>query len=181
MLGSSLPSLILLDREGVLLRHVDPYVLRSADVEPISGSLEAAAAFSRYGVALAVVTNQSPIGRQLVPASFVDATNQRLVEELLEAGAPVPPGIYVCPHTPEDRCGCRKPKPGLLLQAARDASIPLARTWMVGDHESDIEAGSRAGCGATIHVLSGRQTVPSSNASRVVADLMALARLCGII
>lgn len=176
----SLPALLLLDRDGVLLRHVDPYILRPADVRPVDGALDAAAAFARAGVRLAVVTNQSPIARGLVDPAFVDETNDLLTAELAARGV-LEVRFYVCPHDDTARCGCRKPLPGLLLRAAADARVAPARTWMAGDHDVDMLAALHAGCGARVHLRSGRQPDPSPYATHVVSDLRSLAAAAGLL
>ncbi|MGA7248202.1 MAG: HAD-IIIA family hydrolase, partial [Candidatus Cybelea sp.] len=89
---------------------------------------------------LAVVSNQSGIGRGLITADQVDAVNRR-IDELLGPFA----GFFVCPHSPEDACECRKPKPKLILDAARALGVDPACCVVVGDRESDVEAARNAG------------------------------------
>ena len=89
---------------------------------------------------LAVVSNQSGIGRGLLTREAVDAVNRR-VEELLGPFA----GFFVCPHAPEDGCDCRKPKPKLILDAARALGVDPACCVVVGDRASDVEAARNAG------------------------------------
>lgn len=167
------PRLIVLDRDGVILRHVSPYILGWDDVHFVAGAVPAAAAFARAGARLAIATNQSPIGRGLVSRTFVDEVNEMLVREFDSLGVPVV--VYVCPHVPDDGCDCRKPAPGLILRAARDCNVHPADTWMVGDHDTDALAGLAAGCGGCIHLLSGRQEHPSPHADMVADDLASLA------
>ncbi|MGA7092936.1 MAG: HAD-IIIA family hydrolase, partial [Candidatus Cybelea sp.] len=92
------------------------------------------------GLTLAVVSNQSGIGRGLITADQVDAVNRR-IDELLGPFA----GFFVCPHSPEDACECRKPKPKLILDAARALGVDPACCVVVGDRESDVEAARNAG------------------------------------
>ena len=175
----TLPRLLLLDREGVLLRHVDPYVLTSQDVRPVAGAFEAAGAFALAGCQVAVVTNQSPIARGLVSQDFVDRTNAWLIACLSDLGADGV-RVFVCPHNDTARCDCRKPAPGLLLRAMADAGITPDETWMVGDDETDLIAAEAARCAARIHARSGRTLRPSALATHVVPDLRGLASLCGL-
>jgi histidinol-phosphate phosphatase family protein len=165
------PDLVLLDRDGVILEHVEPYVLRHEDVRPLAGALDAVATLLRTGIKVAVVTNQSPIGRGMVSRGFVDE-----VHATLAAGLPADHDLtfYVCPHVPADGCACRKPAPGLLLAAARDHGVTPARSWMVGDHDTDLEAGRAAGCAELVHVPSGRQVARSPHATMTVDSLPAL-------
>jgi D-glycero-D-manno-heptose 1,7-bisphosphate phosphatase len=167
------PALLLLDREGVLLEHVDPYILGAEQVQPVPGALEAVARLTRAGIQAAVVTNQSCIGSGLASRSFVDETNRRLVEWIARAGGSVA-GVWVCPHRPIDRCGCRKPAPGLLVQAIAATAVDPADAWMVGDHETDVRAGWAAGCAQSIQVLTGRQAGPCELASAVHPSLATL-------
>ncbi len=92
------------------------------------------------GLPLAVVSNQSGIGRGLLTAEAVDAVNRK-IEQMLGPFA----GFFVCPHAPDDACGCRKPKPKLILDAARALGVDPACCVVVGDRESDVAAARRAG------------------------------------
>ena len=83
--------------------------------------------------------------------------NQRLINLIREHGGQID-GAYMCPHKPEDGCSCRKPLPGLLLQAAKDLSLDLQRSWMIGDAWSDVQAGEAAGMRGTILLKTGRGT-----------------------
>jgi D-glycero-D-manno-heptose 1,7-bisphosphate phosphatase len=92
------------------------------------------------GLPLAVVSNQSGIGRGLITADAVDGVNRR-IDALLGPFA----GFFICPHAPEDACECRKPKPKLILEAARALGVDPACCVVVGDRESDVEAARNAG------------------------------------
>jgi D-glycero-D-manno-heptose 1,7-bisphosphate phosphatase len=81
--------------------------------------------------------------------------NDRLLKTIQENGVQVD-GLYMCPHKPEDECTCRKPKPGLLLQAADELSLDLSSSWMIGDAWTDLLAGQAAGVGGTVLVRTGR-------------------------
>ena len=83
--------------------------------------------------------------------------NERLINLIRAHGGQID-GIYMCPHTPEDGCSCRKPLPGLLLQAAKDLALDLQRSWMIGDAWSDVQAGEAAGTHGTILLKTGRGT-----------------------
>ena len=83
--------------------------------------------------------------------------NQRLVQAIEKAGGRVD-GLYMCPHTPQDQCECRKPRPGMILQAERELSLDLSRSWMIGDALSDLQAGRAAGVGHLALVGTGRGT-----------------------
>jgi D-glycero-D-manno-heptose 1,7-bisphosphate phosphatase len=166
------PALILLDREGVLLAHKAPYVLQQADVVVLPGAIAACRLLLRHGVRLAVVTNQSPIGRGLISADFVERTHAWLGEQIGPEAAGV--SFHVCPHVGSDACECRKPKPGLLLHAMSVHGARPHECWMVGDHDTDMAAAAAAGVERRFHVTSGRQSTPSRLAMHVAHDLWTL-------
>ena len=139
-----LPELVLLDRDGTLVEDV-PYNGDPALVTPVPGAREALDRLRREGVRLAVVSNQSGLGRGLLTREQVDAVNAR-VEELLGPFE----AVHVCPHAPEDGCACRKPAPGLVKQALGEAGVPPSRAVMVGDIGSDVEAAAAAGVRAVL-------------------------------
>jgi D-glycero-D-manno-heptose 1,7-bisphosphate phosphatase len=121
------------------------YVTRPEDFELLPGALDGIAELARCGFTLAVVSNQRGIARGLVDASVLDEIERRLQAALEPLGARIA-GFYYCPHMDEDDCDCRKPKPGLLLDAAGDLGLDLEASWMIGDSLSDVQAGAAAGC-----------------------------------
>ena len=138
---------IFLDRDGVLNRKAPggAYVAELHQFELLPGSLDALVELYRRGYRLFVVTNQRGIATGAVSPVAVEQIHGYLLRKVEDAGARIE-HVYVCPHDHVDRCGCRKPLPGMLLQAARDFAIDLSDSWMIGDSASDIEAGARAGC-----------------------------------
>lgn len=133
---------LFLDRDGTLIVDVG-YPRDPALVEPLPGAIEALREFQRTWQ-LVIISNQSGIGRGLITAAEAHAVHARVVE-LFAAGGVTFAGAYYCPHTPEAACRCRKPAPGMLLDAARDLGLELASSAMVGDKASDLEAGHAAG------------------------------------
>lgn len=136
---------IFLDRDGVLNRTIfrngkprAPYTLEEFSL--ITGVEEAIEKLRREGFKLIVVTNQPDVARGWVSRGAVDLVNQKLFELL-----PLD-DIEVCFHTDEDRCDCRKPQPGMLLTAAEKWNVNLPESYMIGDRNSDVLAGKRAGC-----------------------------------
>jgi D-glycero-D-manno-heptose 1,7-bisphosphate phosphatase len=123
-------------------------------------------------VAVAIVTNQSPVGRRMISLVEAQRISAWVVGGIEALGGQVT-GVWHCPHIDADGCACRKPRPGMLLAAMRTAGVEAARTWIIGDHDSDVQAGRAAGCGRTIQVTSGRQRTPSSAADAVFPDLAA--------
>jgi D-glycero-D-manno-heptose 1,7-bisphosphate phosphatase len=153
-----------LDRDGVLNRRiVDGYVVKPNDFEPLDLALDAAAAAQRMGSALVVVSNQGAIGRSQATESQVMVVNALLLGVLAKRGI-VLDGIYICPHHPlsadptQRNCECRKPKPGLILAAARDLNLDLTGSILIGDQESDIAAARAAGISEDRALLIGPAT-----------------------
>jgi D-glycero-D-manno-heptose 1,7-bisphosphate phosphatase len=138
---------VFLDRDGTLNRPPAPgeYVLAPEGVALLDGAGEAVALLADAGYARVVVSNQRGVARGLLTETDLDAIDARLRELLAEEDASLDASYY-CTHGLEEGCSCRKPEPGLLLQAADELGLDLARSWMVGDSDGDIEAGRRAGC-----------------------------------
>ncbi len=133
------PCAVLFDRDETLIVDV-PF---NGDPEKVQPAPNARALLDRLraaGLPLAVVSNQSGVGRGLLTLEAVDAVNRR-IEQLLGPFA----GFFVCPHAPEDACDCRKPKPKLLLDAAAALGVDPSCCVYVGDRESDVEAARNAG------------------------------------
>lgn len=169
MINFKPPKLILLDREGVILQHVDPYILQKEDIAFIPGSVWAIRQIAQHGISIAVVSNQSPVGRKLIERAFVDETNQWIREQLSLTEEQIQ--FYYCPHTPEDMCNCRKPRPQMLKWAMEYFEINPEHCWMVGDHDTDMQAGLEVPVKMCIHVTSGRQRYPSGYAAKVYKSL----------
>ena len=138
------PLALLLDRDGTLIEDV-PYNTDPRQVRPLPGVRDALERARRAGVKLAVVSNQSGIGRGLIEPNQLAAVNAR-VEQML---GPLGPW-EICPHVPADGCGCRKPSPGLILRAAERLGVPPLRCAVIGDIGADIEAARRAGARAVL-------------------------------
>lgn len=136
---------VFLDRDGVIVRSIvkdgKPYAARRLeDFRLLPGARTAISSLKAAGLWVVVVTNQPDIANGLVPERLVAAMHARLRSELAIDD------IGMCPHNSAAGCGCRKPKPGLLLKAAADHNIDLRKSYMVGDRISDVLAGSSAGC-----------------------------------
>ncbi|MEA2331845.1 MAG: hypothetical protein QOH58_1983 [Thermoleophilaceae bacterium] len=142
--GSSPVAAVLLDRDGTLIRDV-PYNGDPDRVEPVAGAGEALDRLRAAGLRVAVISNQSGVGRGMIAAEDVAAVNRR-VEELL---GPLGPWL-VCPHAPGDGCDCRKPRPGLVLGAAGRLGVAPERCVVIGDIGADVEAAHAAGAEAVL-------------------------------
>jgi len=141
---------VFLDRDGTINEEIG-YMDRMERLRLIPGAVEAIRLINASGMKTVVVTNQSGVARGIFTESFVAEIHARLREMLRAEGALID-AFYFCPHHPTEgqgaylkTCGCRKPAPGLLLQAAAELHLDPARSYMVGDTLKDIEAGARAG------------------------------------
>jgi D-glycero-D-manno-heptose 1,7-bisphosphate phosphatase len=147
---------IFLDRDGVIIENRSDYVRTWEDVVFIPGALTALADVASTGFAIVVVTNQAGVGRGLISETVAQSINESVCQEIVRTGGRID-GVYLCPHTGDDNCDCRKPKPGMLLQAAREHDIDLTQSWMIGDALTDLQAGKAAGARPLL-VLTGRGT-----------------------
>ena len=142
--------LCLLDRDGVLNVDKD-YLYKAEDVEWLPGSREAIAWLNRQGFRVVVVTNQSGVARGFFTEGTVRILHDWMTEEVKKAGGEIA-AFYYCPHLPgaavkqyDVDCVCRKPKPGMIMQALRDFDVLPRNAFMVGDSYRDIEAAEAAG------------------------------------
>lgn len=150
-----MPPAIFLDRDGVIIENSPTYIRSWKDVIILPGALTALASIHDRPYRVVMVTNQSVVGRGIIPLRAAVDINQRLAKIIEQAGGRID-GIFMCPHAPEDECDCRKPKPGLLLQAAQALCIDLSQSFMIGDALSDLLAGQAAGVRESILVRTGR-------------------------
>ena len=154
---------VFLDRDNTLIE--DPgYLGDPGAVKLLPGVELALKGLAEGGYKLVLVTNQSGVARGLITEEALGAVHEELRRQLAERGAPLD-AIYYCPYLAEGTVEAyardsdeRKPRPGMLLRAAREMDLDLAGSWMVGDSPRDIEAGQRAGC-RTVRVRSGTESV----------------------
>jgi D-glycero-D-manno-heptose 1,7-bisphosphate phosphatase len=151
---------VFLDRDGVITLDRG-YTHRIEDFAFVPGSARALASLQRAGWRLVVVTNQSGIARGLYSSDDYERFTAHLRERLQAEGVRLDAVLH-CPHLPDAKvaayrlqCDCRKPAPGMLLRAARELSLDLAASVMVGDRLSDVQAGRAAGVGRCLLVRSG--------------------------
>lgn len=146
---------VFLDRDGVMIENVDTYVRAWSDVVIFPEAIRALARLRETDYKIIIVTNQSVVGRGIITAAEAQAINQRLIQMIEESGGRID-GSYMCFHAPPQGCECRKPRPGLIMQAASELSLDLNRSLMIGDALSDIQAGQNAGIPKNILVRTGR-------------------------
>jgi D-glycero-D-manno-heptose 1,7-bisphosphate phosphatase len=171
---------IFLDRDGVLIENQPDYVRDWSQVKMYPDAIRALSLSALKNYKIVIVTNQSAVGRGLISLETANEINRKLITHILQQGGQVD-AVYMCPHKPDDGCFCRKPKPGLLLQAAKELSLDLARSWMIGDAWSDVLAGQSAGVKLAILLKTGRgrdqllQARPDNITKHLVFDNLAFA------
>lgn len=146
---------ILLDRDGVINVERADYVKSWDELCLLPGVLPALHALAAWRVPICVLTNQSAIGRGIVTAAAVDSIHRRLAALVAAHGGRID-AFFVCPHHPDAGCTCRKPQPGLLLQAAQQFDLDLTQCVLIGDAVTDFGAASAVRC-PCILIESGRQ------------------------
>ncbi len=156
---------IFLDRDGVLIEDVH-LLVNPRDIRVLEGVPQALRDLKDAGLKLIVVSNQTVVARGLIAEQEVYAINAKMEHFLEQTGGPHLDGFYFCPHHPNATlpayriaCECRKPRPGLLLRAAREHKLGLGGSFAVGDRITDIIAGTRAGC-RTVLVQTGKHRAP---------------------
>lgn len=148
--------LVVLDRDGVINRDSDRYIKTVDEWVPIDGSIEAITSLQQAGFTIAIATNQSGIGRGYYSQATLHAMHQKMNTLLLAAGGAEIQTIAFCPHTPDDHCDCRKPKPGLLDQIQQQLGLTsLQGMTLVGDSLRDLQA-ARQRQMQPVLVLSGK-------------------------
>jgi len=173
---------IFLDRDGTLVR--DPgYVHRLEDYELLPGVVAGLQKLTRAGYRLAIVTNQSGIGRGYYDLAAFERFQAHLLSELASAGLRVERS-YHCPHRPDEGCACRKPAPGLLERARDELGADLPRSWVIGDGEADMDLAARAGCRGAVLLRSAESSllpgsVPSAPDLEAAADIVLADSLAG--
>jgi D-glycero-D-manno-heptose 1,7-bisphosphate phosphatase len=160
-----------LDRDGVINYKASEgrYVTRREEFRFIPGVEEAITSLNKAGYVVIVVTNQRCVARGLLTAQELRSIHEWMCRELADAGAVVAE-VYVCPHEDDPPCNCRKPAPGMLLKAACAHGIDLTRSWLIGDSDSDIQAGRYANC-RTVRILR-RDELPRGNSDLFAESLL---------
>ncbi|MEM7255620.1 MAG: D-glycero-beta-D-manno-heptose 1,7-bisphosphate 7-phosphatase [Pseudomonadota bacterium] len=147
--------LVILDRDGVINIPAPErgYVTTPSEWEPLPGALNAIARLNRAGYRVVIATNQAGIGRGVMTIEALHQVHEKLHDRLMEHGGHID-AIFYCPHRPDDRCECRKPKPGMLLNIAERLHCSLDGVPFVGDSHRDISAAIEAGASPVL-VLTG--------------------------
>lgn len=175
---------VFIDKDGTLIENI-PFNVDTNKVRFTHGAVEALAQLKQFGFLLILVSNQSGVARGLFTEEALHRLQDGLQKKLASEGVPID-GFFFCPHHPEGKlpayameCECRKPKPGMILAAAKQYNVELSRSWMIGDILDDIEAGNKAGC-KTILIDNGNETLWKFSEYRlpgaIVTDLLQAAK-----
>ena len=162
---------VFLDRDGVINEDTG-YVSRPEDFLFLPGVIDALAEIQRLGYSLVIVTNQSGIGRGQYTGADYERVTRHMLAGLASGGIKIA-AVRHCPHAPEAGCRCRKPAPGMILDAQRVHDLDLAQSWLVGDKSSDIEAAHRAGIHKTLRIKSPYADDPAHAQPLFVGDSLA--------
>ncbi|MBK7896869.1 MAG: HAD family hydrolase [Anaerolineaceae bacterium] len=146
---------LFLDRDGVFIENRANYVCSWGDVEFFPQALAALARIREIPYKIIVVTNQSAVGRGILSWETAVSLNDRILEAVREGNGRID-ASYLCPAKPGTNDPCRKPRPGMLLQAAQEHNLDLSQSYMIGDALTDVQAGQAAGVRQAILLLTGR-------------------------
>ena len=160
--------IVFLDRDGVINKEVG-YLHKVADFEFIEGVFDACQYFQSLGYQVIIVTNQSGIERGYYTEEDFHIVTDWMLKQFKHNGIEVL-DVFYCPHDPESDCSCRKPKPGMFIQADGKHHIDMSNSWMIGDKEADIQAANSAGISNTILVKSGHEINEESSKAKFILD-----------
>ncbi len=169
---------IFLDRDGVINENRPDYVKNWSEFRFLPPALDALRLLAQSPYLVVVVTNQSMVGRGIASREMADIINNEMIAQIAGAGGRID-ALYSCPHSPDDHCDCRKPAPGLYIQAARKHRIDLQHSVCIGDKLTDLIPGMELGC-KSILVLTGESHLDDLRgypAIRAAEDLLAAVQL----
>jgi D-glycero-D-manno-heptose 1,7-bisphosphate phosphatase len=146
--------LVILDRDGTINVQSDDFIKSADEWMPLPGAMEAIAQLNHAGWHVVVASNQSGLGRGLFDVAALNAMHTKLHKQLAVVGGRID-AIFYCPHSPEEKCNCRKPLPGLFEQIGERYGVDLKQVPTVGDNLRDLQAGVAAGCEPHL-VLTGK-------------------------
>lgn len=142
---------VLLDRDGVINKRPPrgDYVKKWQEFEFLPGAIEAIRLLNEKDYEVYIVTNQAGVGRKLMSEEDLKEIHSKMEESLNKSGAKIN-GIYYCPHEMKDNCDCRKPKPGMLIRAAKEHCFDLKKSTFIGDDEKDYLVSKAVGCKSVV-------------------------------
>jgi D-glycero-D-manno-heptose 1,7-bisphosphate phosphatase len=159
---------IFLDRDGVINKEVN-YLHKIEDFEFIEGVFKACLYLQNLGYKIIIITNQSGISRGYYDEADFSLLNKWMLNYFKKKNINIL-DVYHCPHGPKTNCFCRKPKPGMILEAKKIHNIDLQKSWIIGDRENDISAGKNAGIKNTILLRSGHKIENSGSKALHILD-----------
>lgn len=171
--------LIILDRDGVINYDSEEFIKSPAEWIPIPGSIEAIARLHQAGFIVTIASNQSGVGRGYFSLTTLKAIHQKMLDAIQAAGGHITSLVF-CPHTPDDHCDCRKPKPGMLYQIAEELQADLTQALVVGDAWRDIQAAKAVGAAAAL-VLTGKGEKTLAEHQHELVDVKAYADLNAVV
>lgn len=165
-------NIVLLDRDGTIIRDpLDKRVDREDKIELFPDSIEALKYLAVNNFAVIIITNQAGISEGRINLQDFDRIHSKVLEKLAPSKIKILK-TFVCPHSPNDNCECRKPKPTMILNAAEEFNISLPNTYTVGDSLSDVEAGIRAGTNTVLVQTATTKKVVSEQATYTAPNLL---------
>lgn len=159
---------VFLDRDGVINEEKE-YVHKIKDFVFIQGVFKVVKKFNENGYYVFIITNQSGIGRGYYTENDFKVLNKWMLKEFEKSGAYINK-VYYCPHSPNDNCSCRKPKPGMILEAIKEFNIDVNRSWLIGDKEDDILAAYNACIKNLVLVRSGHKIDENKTKANFIID-----------
>jgi len=172
---------VFLDRDGTLIVDKN-YLSDPAGVVLFDRTIESLIRMMQLGLSLVVVSNQSGVGRGYFSMKDVDAVNSRIDSLLRQDGIEIA-GWYVCPHAPDEKCSCRKPKPGMIEAASQDLGLDPSRSYVIGDKRADVDLALAVGaCGILVTTGYGANDTEYARSigAPVCADLLAASELIAL-
>lgn len=165
---------VFLDRDGVINKDSPDYVKNWSEFEFLPGSLDAIRLLTEKNYQVVIITNQSIINRKMASLDDLEFIHAMMKKAVKDGGGEIK-DIFFCPHSPEDGCSCRKPEPGLILEALKKYGIAAKDSVMVGDSAKDIECAKKAGCRYAILVKTGNygQAVSVLEEKKIFSDHIA--------
>ena len=136
---------IFLDRDGVINQERKDYVKNIEEFIIFESVHDAITLIKNHNFLVIIITNQSAVNRKLLTIENLDKIHEKL-QNYLKMHDTSFDHVYFCPHMPKENCDCRKPKPGLIIQAKKDFKIELSQSFMIGDSQTDVQAAESAGC-----------------------------------
>jgi len=166
---------IFLDRDGVINKEVN-YLYKIDDFEFINGIFDVCLYLQNLGYQIIIITNQSGIARGYYTEKDYQLITQWMLNQFKEKGIQIL-DVFHCPHGPKSNCECRKPKPGMFLEAKIKHNIDMKYSWMIGDKEADVKAANASGIQNTILVRSGHKIDESNSNAKFFLDSIQQSKL----